>query len=249
MTKGWAPPLTLEERLKLWFLPGSLYGAILASKNRRKGEREIALLPHLVDPKRPAIDIGANKGVYSYVLAKLCPKVYAFEPNPKIVRFLRKVAPKNLHVEAIAIADDTGEAEMRIPRRKSGHSNQRGTLNDWEGFEAYDVATVEKKRLDDCDIADTGFIKIDVEGYELKVLEGARALLERCRPTLLVELEEVHLQCTIEEAIATVEAYGYRGFTYGPEGLRTVALMDPEAEHRQCTDRSRYKFNFIFFPA
>lgn len=249
MSKRWEPPLTLEERLKLWFLPGALYAAILSNKNRRKGEAEIRLLPHLVDRRRNAVDIGANKGVYSHELARLCPRVFAFEPNPKVRRFLLKTAASNVVVSSAAVADSAGEAVLRIPRRDTGHSNQRGTLNTWEAFEAFDEVTVEKKRLDDCDLGDVGFIKIDVEGFELKVLEGAGETLARCRPVLLVELEEIHLQCAIEEAISTVEGYGYRGFTYGPEGLRSVTLMDPELEHRNPADRARYKFNFVFFPA
>ena len=47
-------------------------------------------------------------------------------------------------------------------------------------------------KLDDVLDGDIGFIKIDVEGHELSVLEGASSLIERCRPVLLIECEERH---------------------------------------------------------
>ena len=49
---------------------------------------------------------------------------------------------------------------------------------------------VKVVRLDDEGLGNVGFMKIDVEGHEYEVIDGARALLARCRPNLLVEILE-----------------------------------------------------------
>jgi len=49
---------------------------------------EIALLKVLVEPRRNAIDAGANKGVYTHFIAKYARHTYAFEPNPKMFAIL-----------------------------------------------------------------------------------------------------------------------------------------------------------------
>lgn len=59
----------LSERLKHTLIPGGTYIRYRVAKEMRRGERELALLPRLVDPRGNAIDIGANKGGYTYVLS------------------------------------------------------------------------------------------------------------------------------------------------------------------------------------
>jgi len=69
---------TLGERLKYSLVPGPLYIRYRARKERRRGEKEIALLPFLVDRRRNAIDAGANKGVYTFFIAKYARHTYAY---------------------------------------------------------------------------------------------------------------------------------------------------------------------------
>lgn len=229
-------------------VPGRLYIWHHARRSRRRGERELALLPFLADPRRSALDVGANKGDYSYFLARLCPRVIAFECNPKILRMLRRTAARNVEVEAVALSDQTGSAVMRVPRGARGHSNQRGTLAPKKIVVPVTEVPVETRRLDDYGLDDVGFIKIDVEGLELRVLEGARETLARCRPVLLLELEEIHLEMPIEQAFRMVEAHGYRGLAATRNGLVALEAFDPERYHRAPARRADYVFNFIFLP-
>ena len=67
---GWEPPWTLEERLKFALVPASLYMRYRTNKELRRGEGEVALLPFLADPARVNLDIGANKGVYTWFLRR-----------------------------------------------------------------------------------------------------------------------------------------------------------------------------------
>lgn len=246
--RGWAPPLTFEERLKHSLVPPALYVRYRVWKELRYGERELRLLPALASPARASVDVGANKGVYSYVLARCSAHVHAFEPNPKMFALLRRTAPANVTVSPLAIGDRSGPAELRVPKSRKGYSNQRATLRRDRGGADAGVVTVECRRLDDLALSDIGFIKIDVEGFELQVLDGARALLARERPNLLVEIEEIHTGRPIEELIAAVEGLGYRGLALHRDGLITLERFDARRHHRRDEHPEDYIFNFVFVP-
>ena len=180
----WEPPSTFEERLANTLIPAPFYWRLRAWRERRRGEREIALLPILVDGRRVSIDVGANKGVYTYWLARYSRHVYAFEPNPKIFRILKASAARapRVTLSPIALSDASGRAQLHVPRTESGYSNQRATLHEQSPGCAYGELEVETRRLDDEGIDEVGFIKIDVEGHEFAVLDGAAETIRRDRP-------------------------------------------------------------------
>jgi FkbM family methyltransferase len=242
---SWEPSLSFEERLKAALTPPRLYIRYKARKELKHGEKELALLPFLVAKDRVSLDVGANKGVYTWFLARLSRHVHAFEPNPKLFRILKAGAAANVTAHALALSNVSGSAELRIPRGNRGYSNQGGTLIELQRDHA--VVSVPTRRLDDLDIADIGFIKIDVEGFELKVLEGARQTLQRDRPRLLVELEERHTGMPIAGMIAQIEGYGYRCLALRRGVLVSADRLDPAVDHRG-PGTPGYVFNFIFLP-
>jgi FkbM family methyltransferase len=244
------PPLSLEETLKATLVPPKLYIAYRARKELRRGEREVALLPHLVDPRRAAVDVGANKGVYSWFLARLCPKVYAFEPNPKLFRVLDRGAAANVACSQVALSNRTGTAELRIPLGHRGKpSNQAASLSTAKPATGYLPVAVPTVRLDELGLTGIGFIKIDVEGFEFEVLDGARDILARERPNLLIEMEEKHHPGrALPEMLGEVEALGYCGLFLRRGQLRRIAELDLAAEVRQPASKADYVFNFIFVP-
>ena len=248
MTEHWQPSLTVEERLKL-LVPPRLYVRYKAAKEWRRGEPEFRLLPLLMDRRRNAVDAGANKGTFTYAMARYARHVYAFEPNPKMVAVLRRTAGRNVTVSDAALSNASGTAELRIPRYgKGSFSNQGASLSTVKVSEDFASVTVSAKRLDDLGLADIGFLKIDVEGFEQEVIDGARELIARDRPTMLIELEEKHTRIPIERSLAAVEGLGYRGmFIDRASGaLSDLSRFDPDRHHR--TREAGYVFNFIFFP-
>ena len=247
-TPGWEPPSSLGERLKHALVPPTLYYRMRAHRELRRGEAELRLLPSLLDPRRNSIDVGANKGVYTYWMQRHSRHVYAYEPNPKVFRILRAGARGNVTVSSAALSDGAGKRGLRIPKTASGYSNQGASLDYDKVGPAYGEVEVDVRRLDDEGLADIGFIKIDVEGHEFAVLEGGRALIARDRPTLLIEIEEAHNRRPIEDSLARVTALGYAGFALINGALRSLDFFDPDAHHRAAPDPADYVYNFLFLP-
>ena len=155
------------------------------------GEVEIPLLRHIVPP-RVSLDVGANKGVYSWLLLPLSRAVVAFEPNPLFHVPLAAALGERARVIPKACADASGPRIFRIPKSPDGapQPNVGGLVErpdlDCEWVEM----KVEATTIDDEAIADVGFIKIDTEGAELDVIRGALRTIERDRPALLIEIND-----------------------------------------------------------
>jgi FkbM family methyltransferase len=206
--------LSFEERLKSALIPGPLYLRNLAARRLRRGERELHAVSLLAEPGMVALDIGANKGVYSYLLSRICRTVEAFEPNPKICELLRRCVPANVTVHEVALSNQSGMTEMLLPIHRTGRfSNQGGTLQSKkvEGKE-FGTWPVEQRRLDDYNFTDVCFIKMDVEGFEFEVLEGAAQTLAREKPTLLIEIDEKQNKRPMEDSFKALADYGYDGY-------------------------------------
>mgnify|MGYP005998093467 FL=1 len=241
-------PSTFEEKLKNWLIPPKTYIAHRARKELQRGERELGLLPFIVDPDRVALDVGANKGVWTWWLAGLARQVYAFEPNPKLFDILRRNVAGNVVAEQLALADYNGVAELRVPHSAKGYSNQGASLSEIKVDGEFLGVEVEARRIDDLGITDIGFIKIDVEGFEYQVMQGALETIARDKPVMVVEIEEVHIKRDVAEVLRFVEGLGYETHALKGSVLTRIANIDLDAHHRHCTDKTDYIFNFVFLP-
>ena len=235
--------------MKALLIPPQLYIRYKVAKEYKTGEAELPLFPFLVDRTRNAVDAGANKGTHCFVLSQLARTVYAFEPNPKMFAVLRRTARGNVVVSPLALSNRSGTAEFRVPRYgKGSYSNQGGTLSAVKVNDDYAALQVRVDTLDALGLENVGFIKIDVEGSEADVLEGARDLIARDRPTLMIEIEQKHTRSPIETALSNVLALGYDGlfFDRTQQALRSLDDFDPEDHHRKPV--KGYVYNFIFVP-
>jgi FkbM family methyltransferase len=244
----WTPPYTLEERLKYTFVPARLYMWRLIRKHMRKGEPELKILPQIVPPGRIAIDVGANKGVYTHLLSRVAQAVEAFEPNPKIYRILNRALPPNVVAHQVALSDRIGTAELIVPMYGGGFSNQTASLNPRKRNEGAGVVRVAQRTLDSYGFTNVGFIKIDVEGFEPAVLAGARETITRERPVMQIELEEQHTGKSIEECLAEVQAFDMDAYFLRDGVLRPISEFDPAKNRAAFKPRIGYINNFIFKP-
>ena len=165
--------------------------AYRALRKARDGhEGELKLLPAIVPHDRVAVDVGANRGNYTFFLSRLATQTVAYEPAPPMARFLREAKLPDVDVREAGVSSQAGQLIYCAPLNAKGRPQYNigylgaGLPKDKPGVEL----PVKVVRLDDENLSNVGFMKIDVEGHEYEVIEGARGLLGRCRPNLLVEI-------------------------------------------------------------
>jgi len=142
-----------------------------------------------VRPNMCAVDIGAHIGLYTVPYARIAKHVHAFECSPKSFNYLcTNIALNNLHYNvtkynvALGAQASTGTYYIQDP----GDGGGNGLYV--EGEPKVDTLEVPIQPLDAFNINNIGIIKIDVEGYELQVIQGALKTLERNNyPPLLFE--------------------------------------------------------------
>lgn len=191
-------------------------------------EGELRLLPAIVPRDRVAVDVGANRGNYSFFLSRLVKRTIAYEPAPPMARFLREAKLPGVEVREAGVSDRAGQLTYCAPLNRKGRPQYNiGYLGDGlpDGKKGIEVP-VKVVRLDDEDLGDVGFIKIDVEGHETAVIDGARALLARCRPNLLVEILEGRgdrAAVFANETVKRLDALDYEAYVFARGGLRPLS--------------------------
>ena len=183
-------------------------------------------LPELVREGDVCIDIGANLGYYARPLAELAGssgRVYAVEPVPVIGRVLRRNLRGCRNVEILPYA--LGEENRRIrmsndSARTTGYFGTGQNYVDESGAEACVSFDAEMRRGSElfAGLTRLDFVKCDIEGYELHVMRELRPLLERFRPTVLIETGGDNRP----QIVALFREMGYAGYTL--DGGRRVPL-------------------------
>ena len=173
------------------FKPPSVYYRKRLAAEIQSGEPELALLAELMSPRGTAIDVGANQGFFAYALSQVADRVIALEPNPDYALFSRVMLRGRAEVYRLALSNRSGRATLHVPISQEGVAmHLAGSLDDvhtrlFPKVRKYDV---EIRTLDELAFTNVGFIKVDVEGTEREVLDGARATIMRDRPVMVLEL-------------------------------------------------------------
>lgn len=182
---------------------------------------EFTHLPLFVPRNRAVVDIGANVGQYSLMLASLAPEVIAVDALPDHAK-VTAALPRSCSWHATALGREPGRATLHIPRRDGKLINGMASLEDLAPHGHADCAEVDVSvaRLDDLLEAHPprnpiGFMKLDVEGHEFAVLEGGRRTLERWRPNLQLEIWEDRF----DEGVRFLDRLGYQGLFFFEGGL------------------------------
>lgn len=222
-----------------------------AHLERRWGEPELRLAAELSSGSRTAIDVGANRGVYSYWLARQARRCVAFEPNPDCAELLRKALGDRIDVREIALSDRTGRAELVIPVRDGKENSYRSSLHAETGAHDRQVE-VPTARLDDLGLTVVDFMKVDVEGHEIETLAGAAETLDRDRPIVIIEAEERHRTGSVESVVTVFTERSYEGFFLFDGDVVPVDAFDPAIHQIEPTSlgarTASYANNFVFIP-
>jgi FkbM family methyltransferase len=165
------------------------------------------------------VDVGANLGYYSLLAARLVGpsgRVIALEPNSENCRLLLSSLRRNgiTNVELIPVACDRTLGWAYY----STHVGSNGGLIDDGDLLAHPGVVVPTFRLDDIVTGPVGFLKMDVEGAEGRVVGGARDLIERDRPIITTELTRDMLRQVSAESVADYLGY-FEGLGYAPTVL------------------------------
>jgi FkbM family methyltransferase len=188
-----------------------------------------------------AIDCGANIGVHTLEWARSMTgwgSVVAIEAQERIYYALAgNIALNNcFNARAIFAAVAATDGTMRVPTpdylepgsfgslelRQSDRNEFIGQTIDYSGAKLTEIRMLA---IDSLGLARLDLIKIDVEGMEIEALEGARQIITRCLPIILVE----HLKVGREALVAALIPHGYRLYYRGLNAL-AIHPTDPSLE-------------------
>ncbi|MCH8903482.1 MAG: FkbM family methyltransferase [Bacteroidetes bacterium] len=145
-------------------------------------------------PPRCFFDIGANYGTHTLLFRSAGVESVAFEPNPSCISYFEKLSEFNdlsTAVEKVALGETTATAELLFPVSSTSLGTLRNSVkenfNKSEELKAIqvDVITIDSYVLEKNKIPE--LIKIDTEGYELKVLRGASTTIRDHKPLVIFE--------------------------------------------------------------
>jgi FkbM family methyltransferase len=154
-------------------------------------QEETKLWKELIKNDSIVLDIGANIGYFTLIMSKLARQVHAFEPDPRNFQILQNNIEanniKNVKLYHSAAAETAGSSTLYLSEINRGM--HRLYRSDWCKEGSVQVQTV---RIDDI-IDQSDFVKIDVEGAELGVLKGMKQLLEKSKPTVIMEFDRASI--------------------------------------------------------
>ncbi|MBI4611296.1 MAG: FkbM family methyltransferase [Candidatus Rokubacteria bacterium] len=176
-------------------------------------EREVVqAVQAVIRPGWLAVDVGANVGYFTLLLAKLVGaqgRVIAFEPLPENFVILRENVRLNQYanvtLEQMAVTDRTGT--LRLYRRREHLLTGSASIVHGPGDGIEVPATALDAYLEATGTR-VGFVKIDVEGAEAAVLAGMRRVLAEDRPLVVVELDGDPSENQL--TLSTLRRSGYR---------------------------------------
>jgi FkbM family methyltransferase len=178
------------------------------------------LFEALLRPADQFLDIGANIGMISLLASPLIGgrgAGFSFEPNPEVFAKLRRHFEvnkiTNLEAMPFALGDRESVARLAIPRRNSGCGSLAGGAADEGAARVFEVETVAGRRyLERLDSARPTVVKIDVEGYEVKVLRGIEEILDWPEVAFVIEVKESLLRKAGDSAETVFDLFVGRGY-------------------------------------
>ena len=236
----------------------SLHHLTKENFSKRNVEPELVWIKEYLQNDAVIFDIGANVGTFLYQFENKLKhqNIYAFEPNKKLNVRLKRLFPL-MNISSVALSDENTTAEFKVPIIKGKMVASRGKLNtsykEKDEENSY-TETVEVVKLDDWvkvqSIRKIDFIKIDVEGNEMKTLFGGKNTIIQFKPLLMVEMEQRHHDQPIWNEISEVESWGFEAKYLNRNNFELEKLTE-EILTKNTTDeknKTEYINNIIFIP-
>lgn len=183
-----------------WVVESGNHGCWLGTYERQ----QVAAITTNLLTGMVVFDIGAHSGYYSLLAARRVGptgRVFAFEPLPEnqaaLARHLALNHLSQVTLVPVAVAEHSGSA-----RFEAGPDRYQGKLSMSGGLEVRVINLDEEIEAGFLPVPD--LVKIDVEGAEVKVLEGAQQMLNRRRPTLFVSIHSPENRLACQELLLSL---------------------------------------------
>lgn len=154
---------------------------------------EIALIKQLrreLPDKMMFIDVGGNIGTFLCQFEDKCDNIFVFEPIPRLNNVIKESIEYNKGNKVKLIAKAVGDSPS-IVKMLDNNNSSIVNENNTEAVLEINVTTLD---IEFATISHIDFVKIDVEGYEVNVLNGAKKIIEKHQPAILVEVHPVFLE-------------------------------------------------------
>ena len=178
-------------------------------------------------------DIGTNYGLYALTLAHHLPKVtiHCFEPNPvtysRLTRNISLNSMRNLRAHQLGLGDWEGTASVvTVNETNSGAC----ALAPGEGTR---ITTLDRF-ADEHGIGRLDFMKVDIEGFEPRLIKGGLRSLERFKPAILIEVNPPVLRragSSPEELLGALGSLGYEFYVAKRDQLRPLGPLPDEPDY------------------
>lgn len=152
------------------------------------------------------VDAGAHCGTWTLRLAPLFENVVSFEPHPDSCETLRREVPPNVTVMQCGLSRHTGNGTLFLYDMPGHSAIDRSPV--MSGVECTGQIEIRTLSLDELELpGKLDLLKIDTEGYELEVLEGARETIRRDRPRLCIENHSLELRQRALDFLAAIDIF------------------------------------------
>lgn len=239
------------------------------NRTGKKFEPEVRFMQYAIGPGDTCLHFGGSDGRHSFVMSKLvgaAGRVHVYEPSSYsfaiLERLVRWHGLSNVTAHRAAIGAREGSMILSAPRKRSGHIGR-----------AYGVVSDAGRRSSEQDLAEANdtqfeqeetpvvsldgimsaealervdFIRCDVEGAEIRMIEGGRDTLERDLPNLLIEIHPFSLQQNFDSSAEDVRSF-FRSL-----GYRFWQLADDDHtmfESDEIDQSRRWKDYFLIHPS
>lgn len=179
-------------------------------KQARWYEHDMNIFRSLVAPGQTVVDVGANMGFISVMLASLvgpAGRVFAFEPSPLVYAKLERTIAANGLTQVTPFNLGCGARASRAHLNRVGASSGNSSIVG-DGDASTEVQIVRLDDVAELRAVRVALLKIDTEGYEPDVLAGAVELVRRDRPIMYLEMGGDYVPSTLA-TIGLLEDLGY----------------------------------------
>lgn len=238
--------------------------SVLSSYKEFIQRGEFDYLEIFVDPAKISIDVGTNNGQYALKLASISKGCLCLEPV-RALDYVKDLLPPNCVHMSVAAGRCAGIATLRIPKYNQYMDYAQSTLspdnslggNKYEE-QVVDVLTIDELATQAFPGEAVGFMKIDVEGFEDAVLEGASETIKKHKPNLKIELhgnQKIKSVCDFLHRLEYRGVFFFNGRIYdsGTFDASVHRATENEFNWRKSKglefDPSKYVCDFFFIPS